>query len=78
MIGVASFGGTQHLTTESYLTKIGFELGKNVRLLAVGDPRPIEERGEIELEDLARVAPGTPGGEWFRRYWLAVARTADL
>jgi ABC-type nitrate/sulfonate/bicarbonate transport system substrate-binding protein len=38
VIGVASFGGTQHLTTESYLTKIGFEPGKNVRLLAVGDP----------------------------------------
>ncbi len=28
--------------------------------------------------DLARVGPGTPGGEWLRRYWLAVWRSEDL
>ncbi|MGH7768491.1 MAG: ABC transporter substrate-binding protein, partial [Candidatus Binatia bacterium] len=28
--------------------------------------------------DLAHVGPGTPAGEWFRRYWLAVATVADL
>jgi phenylpropionate dioxygenase-like ring-hydroxylating dioxygenase large terminal subunit len=33
---------------------------------------------KITLADLARVGPGTPAGEWFRRYWLAVASTADL
>lgn len=36
-IGVNAFGGTQALTTESYLRKIGLEPGKNVKLLAVGD-----------------------------------------
>jgi phenylpropionate dioxygenase-like ring-hydroxylating dioxygenase large terminal subunit len=30
------------------------------------------------LSDLARVGAGTPAGEWFRRYWLAVATAADL
>ncbi|HEY1371548.1 MAG TPA: Rieske 2Fe-2S domain-containing protein [Candidatus Binatia bacterium] len=33
---------------------------------------------KITLADLARVGPGTPAGEWFRRYWLAVASAADL
>jgi phenylpropionate dioxygenase-like ring-hydroxylating dioxygenase large terminal subunit len=33
---------------------------------------------KITLADLARVGPGTPAGEWFRRYWLAVATAADL
>jgi ABC-type nitrate/sulfonate/bicarbonate transport system substrate-binding protein len=36
-IGVNAFGGTQALTTESYLRQIGLEPGKNVKLLAVGD-----------------------------------------
>jgi ABC-type nitrate/sulfonate/bicarbonate transport system substrate-binding protein len=35
-IGVAAFGGTQALLTEQYLRKIGFEPGKDVRLLALG------------------------------------------
>src|SRR4051812_43995484 len=30
------------------------------------------------LADLARVGAGTPAGEWFRRYWLAVASAAEL
>lgn len=37
IVGVNAFGGTQALTTESYLRKIGLEPGKNVQLLAVGD-----------------------------------------
>ncbi|HEY7064062.1 MAG TPA: Rieske 2Fe-2S domain-containing protein [Chloroflexota bacterium] len=32
----------------------------------------------ITLNDLVRVGKGTPGGEWLRRYWLAVARSEDL
>jgi len=28
--------------------------------------------------DLPHVGPGTPGGEWLRRYWLAVWRSEDL
>ena len=27
--------------------------------------------------DLARVGPGTAGGEWLRRYWLAVSRVEE-
>lgn len=37
IVGVNAFGGTQALTTDSYLRKIGLEPGKNVQLLAVGD-----------------------------------------
>ena len=33
---------------------------------------------KITLADLARVGSDTPAGEWFRRYWLAVASAADL
>ncbi len=36
------------------------------------------QKEKITLADLARVGPGTAAGEWFRRYWLAVASTADL
>src|SRR5437764_1738422 len=28
--------------------------------------------------DIVRVAAGTPGGEWLRRYWLAVGLAAEL
>jgi phenylpropionate dioxygenase-like ring-hydroxylating dioxygenase large terminal subunit len=34
--------------------------------------------GKISISDLARVGPGTPAGEWFRRYWLVVGTTRDL
>ena len=33
---------------------------------------------KITLPDLAHVGPGTPAGEWFRRYWLAVGTAAEL
>ena len=36
------------------------------------------KNGKITLADLARVGPGTPAGEWFRRYWLAVGTVAEL
>jgi phenylpropionate dioxygenase-like ring-hydroxylating dioxygenase large terminal subunit len=36
------------------------------------------QKEKITLGDLARVGAGTPAGEWFRRYWLAVASAADL
>ena len=29
-------------------------------------------------EELSRVGPGTPAGEWFRRYWLPIALADDL
>ena len=31
-----------------------------------------------EDEDLTHVGPGTPCGEYFRRFWLPVARSEDL
>src|SRR6266545_4139200 len=31
-----------------------------------------------EMEELARVGPGTPSGEVFRRYWLPVECSANL
>jgi phthalate 4,5-dioxygenase oxygenase subunit len=33
---------------------------------------------EITLADIAHVGPGTPAGEWFRRYWIVVDTTRDL
>ena len=36
------------------------------------------QKEKITLADLARVGAGTAAGEWFRRYWLAVASAADL
>jgi phenylpropionate dioxygenase-like ring-hydroxylating dioxygenase large terminal subunit len=30
------------------------------------------------LADIPHVGPGTPTGEWFRRYWLVVGTTRDL
>jgi len=32
---------------------------------------------KITDADLARVGPGTAGGEWLRRYWLAVSRVEE-
>jgi phenylpropionate dioxygenase-like ring-hydroxylating dioxygenase large terminal subunit len=32
----------------------------------------------VSLADCARVAAGTPGGEWLRRYWLVVGIDAEL
>ncbi len=37
-----------------------------------------KQKTQITPADLARVGRGTPAGEWFRRYWLAVASAADL
>ncbi|MGH7770171.1 MAG: Rieske 2Fe-2S domain-containing protein, partial [Candidatus Binatia bacterium] len=36
------------------------------------------KKSKVTLSDLARVGPGTPAGEWFRRYWMAIATAADL
>ena len=32
----------------------------------------------MTVADIARVGPGTPGGEWFRRYWLVVGTAQEL
>ncbi len=38
------------------------------------------DRGSVERDavDLAPTRAGTPGGEFFRRFWLAIARSEDL
>ena len=36
------------------------------------------QNGTIGLGDLVRVGKGTPGGEWLRRYWLAVGTSEEL
>jgi phenylpropionate dioxygenase-like ring-hydroxylating dioxygenase large terminal subunit len=33
---------------------------------------------KITDADLARVGRGTPGGDWLRRYWLAISRSEDI
>ncbi len=33
---------------------------------------------KITNADIPHVGPGTPGGNWFRRYWLPVSRTDEL
>jgi phenylpropionate dioxygenase-like ring-hydroxylating dioxygenase large terminal subunit len=33
---------------------------------------------KITLADISRIGPGTPGGAWFRRYWLVVGTTQEL
>ncbi len=38
----------------------------------------MQAKTTISLGDLARVGKGTPGGEWLRRYWLAVGLDAEL
>jgi hypothetical protein len=36
----------------------------------------VRKRLKVEDADLGRVGPGTPGGEWLRRYWLVISRAA--
>ncbi|HEX9443416.1 MAG TPA: Rieske 2Fe-2S domain-containing protein, partial [Candidatus Binatia bacterium] len=33
---------------------------------------------QVALADIPRVGPGTPAGEWLRRYWLAVAAVDEV
>ncbi|MDA0653399.1 MAG: Rieske 2Fe-2S domain-containing protein [Proteobacteria bacterium] len=33
---------------------------------------------QITNADIAHVGPGTPGGDWLRRYWHAVGTTKEL
>ena len=33
---------------------------------------------KITISAATQVAAGTPAGEWFRRYWLAVGITEEL
>ena len=38
----------------------------------------MKKSSKIGLSDPGHVGPGTPAGEWFRRYWLAVGTTCEL
>jgi len=33
---------------------------------------------QVTLGDIPRVGPGTPAGEWLRKYWLVVSTAAEL
>jgi 5,5'-dehydrodivanillate O-demethylase len=33
---------------------------------------------KLTVADIAHVGPGTPAGEWFRRYWVVVGTTSEL
>ena len=39
---------------------------------------PGSRRSALSLADIPHVGQGTPAGEWFRRYWLAVGTSDDL
>jgi 5,5'-dehydrodivanillate O-demethylase oxygenase subunit len=38
----------------------------------------VKKSANISISDLAQVGPGTPAGDWFRRYWLVVGTTKEL
>jgi phthalate 4,5-dioxygenase len=38
----------------------------------------MKESAELAVKDLCRVGRGTPAGQWFRRYWLAVSTVREL
>jgi phenylpropionate dioxygenase-like ring-hydroxylating dioxygenase large terminal subunit len=38
----------------------------------------LRRRKNLSFADIPHVGPGTPGGEWFRRYWLVVGTTQAL
>ena len=42
-----------------------------------GNDSKMKGSSEVSLSDLCRVSRGTPAGEWFRRYWLAVGTTRE-
>jgi 5,5'-dehydrodivanillate O-demethylase len=52
--------------------------------MATANRQSVEPNSEIELApgiselDLVRTGPGTPGGRFMRRFWMAVARGQDL
>ena len=52
--------------------------------MSIADQQPLERNRENELAnelaevDLARTGPGTPGGRFMRRFWMAVCRSQDL
>ena len=33
---------------------------------------------QITDSDIAHVCPGTPGGDWLRRYWMAIGASKEL
>ena len=38
----------------------------------------VTSKAQLDDSDLCHVGPGTPAGEMFRRYWLAIGRSEDL
>jgi 5,5'-dehydrodivanillate O-demethylase oxygenase subunit len=52
--------------------------------MAAANQQPLERNRGNELTgalpelDLVRTGPGTPGGRFMRRFWMAVGRSQDL
>src|SRR5262249_22096831 len=42
------------------------------------EARPLGGRSAVGAIDLTRTGPGTPGGRFFRQFWLAIHRSEDL
>ena len=42
------------------------------------ETKEMRKAKKVCLADLAQVGPGTPVGEWFRRYWTVAGTTRDL
>ena len=38
----------------------------------------MNEDKNLGLADIPHVGPGTPCGEWFRRYWIVVGTAQEL
>jgi phenylpropionate dioxygenase-like ring-hydroxylating dioxygenase large terminal subunit len=38
----------------------------------------VRTKKRVTVGDIPRVGPGTPGGEWFRRYWIVVGTVQEL
>ncbi|HME62391.1 MAG TPA: ring-hydroxylating oxygenase subunit alpha, partial [Candidatus Binatia bacterium] len=39
---------------------------------------PKRKSRSVTVADIPHVGPGTPAGEWFRRYWVVVGTTQEL
>ena len=42
------------------------------------ETKKMRKAKKVCLADLAKVGPGTPAGQWFRRYWMVAGTTRDL
>ena len=50
----------------------------NVPFLSIPYGGYLHSEVPVEDTELTHVGPGTPGGEWFRRFWQPVALSSEL